>query len=188
MIQVEETTVNQLTSQQNAVIHLPASVFAQITDQTDLGLVVGYYETATLFPITSPRDAPRQTQVYSNVIAATVGQNTNIQNLKETVTIAFRLQDNVDVVSYSLLINNINSTLFYEFDYQFIASGSEKCVSWDFNLQTWTSRGCMTDAGRNDGTVLCHCNHLTNFAVLVVSQIPNAIGGRKLGNVLGMIR
>lgn len=100
MIPVEEASVDQLSPQQNAAIHLPTSVFAQIPDQTNLGIVVGYYETATLFPITGPANAPRQTQVYSSVVSATVGQNTNIQNLEETVTIAFRLQDKVDVVSY----------------------------------------------------------------------------------------
>ena len=75
VIQVEQTTVLQLSSQQTAAIHLPASVFAQITDQTDLGIVVGYYETAALFPT-------RQTQVYSNVIAATVGHREYSQVLK----------------------------------------------------------------------------------------------------------
>ena len=53
--------------------------------------------------------------------------------------------------------------------YQFIATGSEKCVSWNFILQNWTTQGCMTTTG-SDGVVFCHCNHLTNFAVIVVSQ------------------
>ena len=105
MIQVEETTFNELSSQQNAAIYLPPSLFAQITDQADVGIAVGYYEMATLFPTTvySPSDAGmRQTQVYSNVITATVGRidSMNIQDLEENVTIAFRLQDKVDVVSY----------------------------------------------------------------------------------------
>ena len=105
MIQIEETTFNELSSLQNAAIYLPTSLFAQITDQTDVGIAVGYYEMATLFPTTvySPNDAStRQTQVYSNVITATVGRtdSMNIQDLEETVTIAFRLQDEADVVSY----------------------------------------------------------------------------------------
>jgi hypothetical protein len=93
---------NQLSSQQNAAIYLPASLFAQITDQADLGIAVGYYETATLFPITSSSsdEGPRQTQVYSNVITATVGHSRPIDNLEERVTIAFRLQGMADVVSY----------------------------------------------------------------------------------------
>ena len=167
MIQVDETTVDQLTSQQNAAIHLPASLFAQNIDQRDLGIVVGYYETATLFPITSQSHAPRQTQVYSNVVAATVGQNMSIQNLEEAVTIAFRLKNKGNVVSY-IDYSLLNFTGVWCSFYQFTASGSERCVSWDFGHQNWTSRGCVTNTG-NDGVVLCCCNHLTNFAVLVVS-------------------
>ena len=48
--------------------------------------------------------------------------------------------------------------------------GSEVCVSWDFDLQGWSRRGCKTTVGEN-GTVMCACNHLTNFAVLVVREI-----------------
>lgn len=61
--------------------------------------------------------------------------------------------------------------LYFEFGYQFIVSGTEilRCVSWDFSLQKWTTQGCMTSTG-SDGVVLCHCNHLTNFAVIMVSQ------------------
>ena len=41
------------------------------------------------------------------------------------------------------------------------------CVSWDFTLRDWTTEGCTTIFGE-DGVVTCNCNHLTNFAVLVV--------------------
>ena len=41
------------------------------------------------------------------------------------------------------------------------------CVSWDFTLRDWTTEGCTTIVGE-DGVVTCNCNHLTNFAVLVV--------------------
>ena len=52
-------------------------------------------------------------------------------------------------------------------------SGSEKCVSWDFSLQDWTRKGCRTSVSQS-GTVTCTCNHLTNFAVLVVSHVSVA--------------
>ena len=48
-----------------------------------------------------------------------------------------------------------------------MASGSETCVSWDFNIQNWTTTGCNTSVGLG-GIITCRCNHLTNFAVLVV--------------------
>ena len=45
------------------------------------------------------------------------------------------------------------------------------CAYWDFNLQNgygdWSSKGCSY-IGRRNGKIICHCNHLTNFAVLMV--------------------
>ena len=49
-----------------------------------------------------------------------------------------------------------------------MAVGSEMCVSWDFGMQQWTTDGCNTSVGQG-GIITCRCNHLTNFAVLVVS-------------------
>ena len=48
--------------------------------------------------------------------------------------------------------------------------GSERCVSWNFTLQNWTTEGCTTNVSQ-DGIVTCSCNHLTNFAILVVSNL-----------------
>ena len=53
---------------------------------------------------------------------------------------------------------------------QFTAPGSEVCVSWSFTLQDWTPEGCTIDVTQLDeGIVTCSCNHLTNFAILVVT-------------------
>lgn len=48
-----------------------------------------------------------------------------------------------------------------------MANGSESCVSWNFQLQQWMNDGCITSVGLG-GIITCRCNHLTNFAVLVV--------------------
>ena len=41
------------------------------------------------------------------------------------------------------------------------------------NVTEWTTEGCETDLAEVDeGVVTCNCNHLTNFAILVVS-IPS---------------
>ena len=50
-------------------------------------------------------------------------------------------------------------------------------MSWDFDLSDWTRRGCTTSVGGN-GVVTCTCNHLTNFAVLVVSRSIVIVLGR----------
>eukprot|EP00105_Crassostrea_gigas_P000533 XP_011412374.1 PREDICTED: brain-specific angiogenesis inhibitor 1-like [Crassostrea gigas] len=40
------------------------------------------------------------------------------------------------------------------------------CVSWDFNLNKWSEEGCSVNQTDHQRTV-CHCNHLTNFAILM---------------------
>jgi hypothetical protein len=45
------------------------------------------------------------------------------------------------------------------------------CASWNFTLQNWTTEGCTIDVTQlEEGIVTCECNHLTNFAILVVSS------------------
>ena len=56
--------------------------------------------------------------------------------------------------------------------YMFQEDGSnQNCVFWDFNLNEkkggWSSEGCIYD-GRINGREVCLCDHLTNFAVLLV--------------------
>ena len=47
------------------------------------------------------------------------------------------------------------------------------CVFWDFELQNgvgdWSTEGCIFVGIEND-RVVCQCNHLTNFAVLMVNN------------------
>ena len=49
---------------------------------------------------------------------------------------------------------------------------TSRCVYWDFNLRDgigdWAEDGCVLVSADSEG-ITCHCNHLTNFAVLVVS-------------------
>ena len=74
-------------------------------------------------------------------------------------------------------------------------SGEPQCASWDFDLKRmhlvlslsaaykliviilfnhlihyaeWRTEGCVT-AEKDGSVVTCNCNHLTNFAILVVS-------------------
>ena len=41
------------------------------------------------------------------------------------------------------------------------------CAFWDFTIQSWSTEGCKvsTEDSKDDATV-CHCDHLTNFAVI----------------------
>lgn len=92
----------QLSSQQDAAVNLPRSVFQQINDSENVGVFFGRYEAATLFPVEGrsaiSNTARRQAQVCSRVLAATVGQNVSIQNLEEPVTVLLRLQSKEGMV------------------------------------------------------------------------------------------
>lgn len=52
---------------------------------------------------------------------------------------------------------------------------TRRCVFWDFSLGggfgDWSSEGCtlVSGPGENGEPIIeCHCDHLTNFAILVV--------------------
>ena len=93
----------QLLPQQDAAISLPASLFKRITS-ANVGVFFGLYKNATLFPVDGEKadnSASRRTQVGSQVLAATVGQNVSLQNLAQTesVTVVLRLQYKEGTVS-----------------------------------------------------------------------------------------
>ena len=39
----------------------------------------------------------------------------------------------------------------------------------------WTSEGCVAVYSESNDTVQCHCNHLTNFAILVVREVASFV-------------
>ena len=91
-------------------IELPASLFQQFGDQySSIGIFFGLYETATLFPTggTTSNSESRTTEIYSQVLAATVGHNLTIQNLESPVTISLKPQN---------LEGKVRSTLFILMD------------------------------------------------------------------------
>ena len=46
------------------------------------------------------------------------------------------------------------------------------CVYWDFKADNfkgaWSTEGCSVNSIVNQ-TIICHCNHLTNFAAMMVN-------------------
>ena len=43
------------------------------------------------------------------------------------------------------------------------------CSFWNFERGNWSQDGCSLQKILPDGRIVCNCNHLTNFAVLMVS-------------------
>ncbi|KAM5165042.1 adhesion G-protein coupled receptor F1-like [Mantella aurantiaca] len=44
------------------------------------------------------------------------------------------------------------------------------CVFWDFNLDKWSSNGCVTQI--TNGSTTCICSHLTSFSILMSNSVP----------------
>lgn len=118
-------------------------------------------------------EIPTKTEVGSCIIAAAVGQGLHFQKLKENITVIFKLVTpnvSLDKTCTVTVLDSYSVLLLWNI--QMWIQGSEVCVSWNFILQNWTTEGCTANVNRINGTVTCSCNHLTNFAVLVVSALP----------------
>ena len=85
---------------EGSAIVLPASLFQQLGNGTNVGIFFGLYETASLFPVKGANFSSKREEVYSHVLAATIGQNLTIQNLEEPVNITFKVQSEEGRVSY----------------------------------------------------------------------------------------
>ena len=83
---------SQLSPQQDAAIRLPPSLFEELNNLPNVGIFFGRYENSTLFPVRRNITNGRLTQVGSQVLAATVGQNLPLRNLPEPVTITLSLK------------------------------------------------------------------------------------------------
>lgn len=103
----ENGTDSQLTPQQEAVIHLPMSLFGNVNDYQNIGMFFTFYNMSTLFPVgerDTENSVPSRVKVGSSVIAATVGgDNLIFGNLTEPVKISFRIR-NVHAYNYLITI------------------------------------------------------------------------------------
>jgi hypothetical protein len=89
-----------LPPEQDAAISLPATLFQRVNDQENVGVFFAFYETATLFPIRRQTavivddEIISETEVGSQIVAASIDSSQEITNLEIPVTIVFRLQIN----------------------------------------------------------------------------------------------
>ncbi|XP_070568956.1 adhesion G-protein coupled receptor G6-like [Ptychodera flava] len=142
-------TEGEVTGQnkEETLITLPTSLFDKL-DPAERDLVKRAqfitYKSNTFFRAIDNTTSAR----LSTVVAASIG-DLNITNLTEPVEIKMEHEN--------------SST----------ANGNVTCVFWDFSLYdgrgAWSTEGCAVSSNADDGgnTIVCACNHLTNFAVLV---------------------
>jgi hypothetical protein len=68
--------LGKLSSQFNGAIDLPASLFEQIDDHSNIGVFFAFYELSSLFPVageSNSSSSPIRKVVTSQILAATVG-------------------------------------------------------------------------------------------------------------------
>ncbi|KAI8487025.1 hypothetical protein Bbelb_352850 [Branchiostoma belcheri] len=139
------------TDQVDASIVLPATTFLKgnISDPSagEVRLSFIIYLNSRLFQSnqTSPST---KTRVNSRVIASRV-TGIELKNLSNPVVTRY----------LPLVQNSTDSTV-----------NNMRCVFWDFEagggVGAWSTEGCAF-SGIDNGRVVCECNHLTNFAVLM---------------------
>ncbi|MEQ2238240.1 hypothetical protein ILYODFUR_031150 [Ilyodon furcidens] len=98
-----------------------------------------------------------KTSFFFNNEMLGIEMGANISNLSETINIHF---------------SNVNTTEF-----------NATCISWDGkskegSKEKWITDGCLTNEA--NGSITCHCSHLTFFAILMSSNENGKISSSDL--------
>ncbi|CAI9743454.1 adhesion G-protein coupled receptor G6-like [Octopus vulgaris] len=107
------------------------------------GISFGNNESEAKTMVTQNSSTKANTMINSNIIAANI-PNIKVTNLDEPVNISFNLRDQ-------------NAT-------------NPQCVFWDESpgqIPKWSTKGCNVSKYEPGKKVLCSCDHLTSFALLV---------------------
>ncbi|XP_022107763.1 adhesion G-protein coupled receptor G7-like isoform X2 [Acanthaster planci] len=139
-------------------VQLPGSELDQAHDGGNSGQLRAsfiVYGDDTLFP--SARTAGTQNAgptVGGFVIAVTL-QDLVLRDLANPAVIQFKAPSNGDTKTMK----------------------QTRCVFWDFTLRNgtgdWSEEGCALNEATND-VIECHCDHLTNFAILIEEVIGSS--------------
>ena len=175
---VELSEFSSLNELDLATISLPASI-SNVTAADDINLAFTLYTQSTLFPI---RDSIPDTVVGSSVISASVDGIADGTTLSDNVTVNLRIVVEVSSIEYCDMIMIIFYRMPQIFDV-FIGILLQQVDNYYYSINflnfidgrgNWSIDGCTTtvDPDTND-IVTCSCNHLTNFACLVVRGSNN---------------
>uniref|UniRef100_A0A8C7D5F2 Adhesion G protein-coupled receptor F7 n=1 Tax=Oncorhynchus kisutch TaxID=8019 RepID=A0A8C7D5F2_ONCKI len=88
------------------------------------------------------------------------------------------LNNSVNTINGKVVLVKVNGTIknvTFSFGVLNKTLANPQCVFWNFNLFDglggWDDKGCELQSEKN-GTVTCHCNHLTSFSILMSPSIP----------------
>ncbi|XP_061449927.1 adhesion G-protein coupled receptor G5 [Rhineura floridana] len=131
-----------LKNQTRHAMHFPTELVerAQGTSAKEMRLTCIYLKTSCLF-----QDGKTHSLLNDDIVGATLG-NLSITNLTQPVEIRFWH-------NHTLAASNVTCVFWLE--------GTE-----EGSVGNWSQRGCKTNTSW-EGMVLCQCNHLTYFAVLL---------------------
>ncbi|XP_072051707.1 adhesion G-protein coupled receptor G2-like [Amphiura filiformis] len=135
---------------------LPRDILDNFEGNQSIPISFVVYQNSKLFPSTILADVSRNAEelqrvVASRIISATI-EGFPINNLPSThpVELHFAIEQESDD----------NTTKLTKI----------QCVFWDNDasngLGDWSDEGCEVNQS-SDGRVICHCDHLTNFAVIL---------------------
>ena len=167
-----------LSQNLNSEFSLPPEILSSIPQDRNVSVAFTAYNSPALFPVRNSSQnmvAVSNTVVGSQVVSVQVGGIADGTRLTKPVTFLLRL-------------TNTPSSGMNEF------IASRRCAFWDFNAASksailltvshfsyihyildgngdWNTDGCtLTTFNKSTNVVGCQCNHLTNFACLVVSM------------------
>ncbi|CAB1340195.1 unnamed protein product [Coregonus sp. 'balchen'] len=121
-------------------------------------------------------DIPASEASFNSITIITFDSLNNVLPARNSSS----LNDSVNSINGKVVLVKVNGTIknvTFSFAVLNKTLGNPQCVFWNFSLFDglggWDDNGCELQSDEN-GTVTCHCNHLTSFSILMSPFIPDA--------------
>ena len=189
-VNTSDAIIGGLAPGQTASIAVPQSIANLLPDGGDIRVAFTFYRDANLFPVMNSTSKNGQTVVGSSVISAQVNGIADGTKLDSPVSLIFVL-NNAPVPGPNNTVSR--SCAFWDFNaaseliYIIIISLGKLVIlihllpslppSLPLHLPpdgsgNWNTSGCtLRSYNSTTNVAICDCNHLTNFACLVVSNV-----------------
>ncbi|XP_071007969.1 adhesion G-protein coupled receptor F1-like [Oncorhynchus clarkii lewisi] len=117
-------------------------------------------------------DIPASEASFNSITIITFDSLDNVLPVRNS------LNNSVNTINGKVVLVKVNGTIknvTFSFDVLNETLANPQCVFWNFNLFDglggWDDKGCELPSKKN-GTVTCHCNHLTSYSILMSPSIP----------------
>ena len=135
-----------VNSSKATTIRLPSTLFneSSLVTPGPQTIILALYKETKFFQVVFTRASPKSPKSLNSFVVAAKIRGLSVSNLTHPVEITFA----------DLMRGDKNGSL---------------CSFWNFERGNWSQDGCSLQKILPDGRIVCNCNHLTNFAVLMVS-------------------